>query len=196
MILGACSQQAERDGWLTENGDMAGSPWGVDDLALKFRRPEAEVQRALDFLCSDKVKWIIYHGTNDLQSSHRPVTVQSPSSTLKEEKRREEKEENAYSPESRVILHFLNEKSGKHFRETKTSLAPINARLKEPDVETEGVKRMVSRQCQMWTGTRMQEYLRPETLFGEEKFNAYYAARDLPVSLEDRKQPEMSQNGY
>ena len=101
-----------------------------------------------------------------------------------------------YSPESRAALHFLNEQTGKHFRESETSLAPINARLKESGVTMEGVKKMISRQCKIWKDTRMQEYLRPETLFGKEKFNSYYAAKDLPVSFEDKKQPQLQQNGF
>ena len=92
-----------------------------------------------------------------------------------------------YTPESRIALYFLNEKTGKHFREMESSLAPINARLKENGVTIEGVKQMIARQCAMWMGTRMQEYLRPETLFGKEKFENYYASRELPVELIDRK---------
>ena len=46
-IVGACSQQRKRYGWLTSDGDKAVSGWGVEDLALKFRRPESEIARAL-----------------------------------------------------------------------------------------------------------------------------------------------------
>ncbi len=42
----------------------------------------------------------------------------------------------------------------------------------------------------------MQEYLRPETLFGKEKFNGYYAAKDLPVNHEEKKHVPQEQNGY
>ena len=89
-----------------------------------------------------------------------------------------------YSPESRVALHYLNEKSGKHFRECQSSLEPINARLKEDGVEIEGVRRMIDRQCLKWKGTNMEEYLRPQTLFGKEKFDSYYAAKDSPIISE------------
>jgi len=71
-IVGACSQQAKRNGWLTVDGDHKGSPWLVDDLALKFRRPAKEIERALEILCNDKVNWMIRHESN------RPVTVKSP----------------------------------------------------------------------------------------------------------------------
>jgi hypothetical protein len=83
-IVGACSQQKKRNGWLTSDGESAGSPWGVSDLALKFRRPEKEVERALQVLCSEKVGWIIAHGNS-------VVTADSPPTHL-EEKGREEKE--------------------------------------------------------------------------------------------------------
>lgn len=95
-----------------------------------------------------------------------------------------------YSPASRIALHWLNEKSGKRFRETETSLAPINARLSEPDVDIEGVKMMIERQCKLWAGTKMQEYLTPTTLFGKEKFSNYYANREQPIILTDKPEKE------
>lgn len=192
-IVGACSQQAVRNGWLTFDGEQTGSAWGADDLALKFRRPASEITRALSFLSSDKVGWIKAHETNDLEPTHRAVTAQSPSGILKEEKegnRREGIEEKVYSPDSRIALHWLNEKSGKRFRETETSLAPINARLSEPDVDIEGVKMMIERQCKLWAGTKMQEYLTPTTLFGKEKFSNYYANREQPIILTDKPEKE------
>ena len=87
-IVGACSQQRKRYGWLTSDGDKAVSGWGVEDLALKFRRPESEIARALEVLCSEKVGWIIDH-ENTL--SHRQVTAKSPPTHA--EGKKEEKEE-------------------------------------------------------------------------------------------------------
>ena len=88
LILGACSQQKKRAGWLTDNGERTGTAWGADDLAVKFRRPALEIQRSLDFICSDKVGWMVKHeiindtkgeNTNKTESN-RQVTVKSPSS--------------------------------------------------------------------------------------------------------------------
>lgn len=63
MILAACSQQRRpRQGWLTSNGTETGTPWGCDDMGVKFRRPASEIKRALDVLCTEKVAWIIAHG--------------------------------------------------------------------------------------------------------------------------------------
>jgi uncharacterized phage protein (TIGR02220 family) len=83
---------------------------------------------------------------------------------------------------ARICLHWLNDKSGRHFRETGPNLTVIMARLRETGVDLEGVKRMIARQCQRWLDTSQAEYLRPETLFGKTKFDSYYAARDLPVN--------------
>lgn len=82
LILGACSQQKKRSGWLTDDGERTGTAWGADDLADKFRRPAEEIQRALDFVCSKKVDWMVLHEiANDdaaILKSHRAVTVKSP----------------------------------------------------------------------------------------------------------------------
>jgi uncharacterized phage protein (TIGR02220 family) len=94
-----------------------------------------------------------------------------------------------YSPESRVAIHWLNEKSGRKFRETESSLLVIAARMKEPGVDIDGVKKMIERQCLRWIGTTQEEYLRPETLFSKTKFDGYYAAKDLPVTEQKNGKP-------
>jgi hypothetical protein len=89
-ILGACSKQRFRNGWLTTNGqpvtadqvadgERAGSPWGEDDLAVKFNRPQAEIKRALEVLCSQKVGWLtLYEITAESPGGNRTLTAQSP----------------------------------------------------------------------------------------------------------------------
>jgi uncharacterized phage protein (TIGR02220 family) len=60
-------------------------------------------------------------------------------------------------------------------------LSVISARLREPGVELEGVKVMLQRQWQRWSGTPQAEYFRPETLFRPSNFDGYYASRAEPV---------------
>ena len=114
-----------------------------------------------------------------------PLGIQIPTGEEKNKKGKGllkgESEGKTYSPESRVALHWLNEKSGRHYRESETSLSVIQARLNESGVDIEGVKKMIERQCLRWKGTTQEEYLRPETLFGKQKFDNYYAAKDLPI---------------
>jgi uncharacterized phage protein (TIGR02220 family) len=107
-----------------------------------------------------------------------------------------EAEATSYSSHSRAALHWLNEKSGRHFRESETSLSVIQARLDEKGVDIEGVKKMIDRQCLMWKGTKMEEYLRPQTLFGKTKFDSYYAAKDLPITTQDKTEKPDYQKGF
>lgn len=107
-------------------------------------------------------------------ASDTPIKVETPKS---------KKPEKCHSAGSRVILHLLNEKSGRHYRETDANLSLIDARLSEPGVELGEVKKMVERQCLRWgADPKMSEYLRPETLFGKTKFDSYYAARLTPAN--------------
>jgi uncharacterized phage protein (TIGR02220 family) len=87
-----------------------------------------------------------------------------------------------FHPQSREVLHHLNESSKRLFRETDANLGAISARLGEAGVTIDGVKKMIERQCARWRGTDQEEFLRPETLFGKKKFDGYYAAKDLPSS--------------
>ncbi len=80
-----------------------------------------------------------------------------------------------------ALLTFLNDKAGKKFRAIPSNLSLIRARLDEPEVTADGCRKMIERQIAMWSGDRMEEYLRPATLFGKEKFSSYYDSRDLPL---------------
>jgi hypothetical protein len=96
-IVGACSQQKRRNGWLTADGEKAGSPWGVEDLALKFRRLESEIARAIEVLCSKQVGWLVCHQNSQ---NDRRLTADSPRTPL-EGKGREGKEEKGKGGASR-----------------------------------------------------------------------------------------------
>lgn len=97
------------------------------------------------------------------------------------EKDGEVQEGEIHTSHARVALLYLNEMAGRAFRETAANLTVIDARLKEPGVDIDGVKRMIDRQCARWKGTEWDEYLQPSTLFGKEKFDNYYSAKDLPL---------------
>lgn len=92
-ILGACSQQKRpREGWLTSDGrapdgHQTGTSWAPLDLSLKFRRPEAEIKRALDVLCSESIGWVVLHG--ECPPSAHALPAECPPSA-QEGKRREE----------------------------------------------------------------------------------------------------------
>jgi len=103
LILGVLSRQKRpRDGYLTEDGQPTGTAWTAEDLALLWRRPVAEITRALEVLCSDRVGWMTNLegiANQDINDSARSVPAKCPSGAL-EEKRIERKgnEENPPNP--------------------------------------------------------------------------------------------------
>jgi uncharacterized phage protein (TIGR02220 family) len=80
--------------------------------------------------------------------------------------------------DAREVLHFLNAKTGKQFRDVDTTLQIIVARLKgqgpgtEVDVQT--CKSLIAKKARDWLSDEsMSKYLRPETLFNRTKFESY-----------------------
>lgn len=75
------------------------------------------------------------------------------------------------------IIAFLNKLTGSFFKETsKATKSIIAARIKEK-YTLDDLKLVVSHKCDQWLeSATMSEYLRPQTLFGKEKFEAYLIA--------------------
>ena len=75
-----------------------------------------------------------------------------------------------------IIIDYLNEKADKKYRvNNKVTQKHINARLKE-GYTVEDFKCVIDKKCAEWKNTEMEQYLRPETLFGT-KFESYLNAR-------------------
>lgn len=69
------------------------------------------------------------------------------------------------------IIEYLNEKAGTKYRATtKATVRLINARLQEFTVDD--CKTVIDKKVKEWKYTEMEQYLRPQTLFGN-KFEAY-----------------------
>lgn len=82
LLLQAASRQPRpRLGWLTEDGTKDGTPLTSEDLALRWRRPEQEVRRALTFLSSTKIGWIEAH---HFRSENGTTQSESLEPTLRE----------------------------------------------------------------------------------------------------------------
>ena len=73
----------------------------------------------------------------------------------------------------REIVEFLNSQSGKNFStKTKATISHINARIAEGRT-VEDFKKVILIKCAKWMNApKMQDFLRPETLFGS-KFESY-----------------------
>lgn len=70
------------------------------------------------------------------------------------------------------VISYLNEKAGTNFRaSSKSTQSHINARIKEK-YTLDDFKTVIDKKVKSWKGTAMEQYLRPETLFGS-KFEGY-----------------------
>ena len=77
----------------------------------------------------------------------------------------------------KAVIDYLNSKTGQHFRSTtKSTRQHINARLAE-GFTLDDFKCVIAKKCAEWMGdSKMEKYLRPETLFGT-KFESYQNAK-------------------
>lgn len=99
-----------------------------------------------------------------------------------EEQEEEEQVEEGFSEAAKAILTYLNETAGKSFRLSKTSLKPIEARLRE-NFSQEELRRVVDHKVKTWgPDPKMQEYLRPQTLFQASKFESYLQGAPRPAA--------------
>ena len=74
------------------------------------------------------------------------------------------------------IIRHLNKKSGKNYKATnKATQEHIRARLSEGNT-LEDFYVVIDKKCEEWLGTKMEQYLRPSTLFNREKFEGYLNA--------------------
>lgn len=79
--------------------------------------------------------------------------------------------EQEYNP-IKEIVSFLNETAHKNFKYTTSKTQSfIKARMNE-GYSVDDFKTVITKKCKEWTGTKMEKYIRPETLFGN-KFEGY-----------------------
>ena len=70
------------------------------------------------------------------------------------------------------IIEYLNDCTGKSYKPTsKVAILNINARLKEGYTKDDFIK-VISVKATKWIGTKFEDYLTPNTLFGN-KFESY-----------------------
>lgn len=69
------------------------------------------------------------------------------------------------------VIDYLNEKTGKRFSKKPINLKLVVSRIND-GYSLEDFKFVIDKKCHDWLGTNFQEYLRPNTLFGN-KFETY-----------------------
>lgn len=93
----------------------------------------------------------------------------------------------------KYIVEYLNKKTGKHFKiNSAKTKALIKARLNEGYTEEDFIK-VIDIKTNEWLKTKMEQYLRPETLFSN-KFEGYLNQSNVSPSWFDKdiKKEEVS----
>ncbi len=70
------------------------------------------------------------------------------------------------------IINYLNQKTGKKFRNTVTNQRKIKPRFEE-GFTLDDFKKVIDNQVSSWKGTEWERFLRPDTLFRASKFEGY-----------------------
>ena len=89
--------------------------------------------------------------------------------------------EDKLDSEVNEVLEYLNKKLGKKrgfSLLSKSNRKFVSARLREKN-SVEDLKQVIDTMYSKWEGTTFEQYLRPETLFNETKFNGYLVMSQL-----------------
>lgn len=111
--------------------------------------------------------------TSDCQSTDNQVTTYK---NLKNEKNEKNINHSSTSAEPHVdfdkLFEYLNEKSGKHFKNTATNRKLVHERLRE-GFTPKDLQTAIDNVTAGWLGTDMEQYIRPSTIFRASKFEGY-----------------------
>lgn len=165
---------------------------GRKQISMFFKIDESKVRRVLKKLENDQqivikstnqaslitiVNWALYQDTITEVTNERPTESQTSDQQVTTNKNiknviNKNNKKDIMSDSVQMIINYLNEKAGRNFRNTSKNAGYIKARLKEGFTEDD-FKAVIDKKVDEWLpNDKMQQYLRPETLFGT-KFESY-----------------------
>ena len=109
---------------------------------------------------------------NDVSSTNRVTNCR----TNRTSNRDAESINGVTSTTAKAVIDYLNNKAGTHFQDCRRSRTYIKTRIGE-GFTLYDFKTVIDKKVKEWNGTDMQQYLRPETLFGP-KFEGYLNAKE------------------
>lgn len=92
----------------------------------------------------------------------------------------------------RSLIDYLNQLSGRNYRPAPSNIKLLRARLAEGYTAQE-IADVIARKCAEWIDDpKMAQFLRPATVFGDEKFNQYVGelGQPLPPKRQTATKPE------
>lgn len=135
------------------------------------------------------LRWVDYQEIEQ-QPDIKPTTTRQQPDTNKNDKNEEnEKKSTIYSP----VVDYLNQKAGTKYKSSgKKTQSLINSRVKD-GFKLDDFKKVIDNKTAEWQGTDMEQYLRPETLFGT-KFEGYLNQK--PVKPKQRQNFTQNNDQY
>ena len=123
-------------------------------------------------LCADPAEERIYKRLLDRLALAPTITVKVAEKKQNENPADEDYSDSYYRP----IIEHLNQKAGTKYRwQSQATQRCIKARI-DAGFKPEDFFCVIDKMCAEWCGTKMAQYLRPETLFGN-KFEGYLNAQ-------------------
>jgi uncharacterized phage protein (TIGR02220 family) len=128
---------------------------------------------------------------NESNSSNckQKLAIQAKQAKEKEnekENKNEKEKENKNEKEISSIISYLNDKTGKHFRnDASETIKHINGRLSE-GYTVEDFHKVIDEKCNEWLNdSKMSRYLQPSTLFSIGHFEQYLNQSSTPKKQKD-----------
>lgn len=139
----------------------------------------------INSLIGSETKWAEKKRLYRAKKDNVPQLSEECQSNVRQEKEKE-KEKEIDKEIYTNIVSFLNENAGTAYRSTsRKTQSLINARLNE-GFTLDDFKQVILNMCAEWKNDKkMQNYLRPETLFGT-KFEGYLNAKSRKITAQQR----------
>jgi len=144
-------------------------------LRSRFKMSNSTLKRVITWgiqeLNQERVVYRAYWQNRMLNISLGDGGYVAPSKKIKVETE-EAKKAPSVLTEIQEIIDYLNQSTGKQFKpKSKSAQRHISARLKE-GYNVDDFKKVIDVKSVKWMGTSMEQFMRPETLFGS-KFDGY-----------------------
>jgi uncharacterized phage protein (TIGR02220 family) len=152
----------------------------VKKLAFRLRMFEKQLVSTLSRLSH----WLIQDDITPISDRYHDDAPETETETETETEKEKEADTLSGKPDGAPpyegIISFLNEQSGKNFRSTgKATRSFIHARWKE-GFTVEQFFKVIEKKCAQWKGDpKMDQYIRPQTLFIPANFEAYLNEREV-----------------
>lgn len=188
-IINANYKQGEFRGHIIKPGSFATS---INTLAYETGLSKQNVRTSMnkliltqeltketykDFTIITVKNWQKYQYLNTETNTQTNTQTNTNQRIYKENK--EYKEDNILSI-SKMVVDYLNKKTGKAYRYSDTTLKHIKARLNE-GFTLDDCKKVIDTKCAQWLHNDMNKFLRTETLFGS-KFETYLNEQQIAPS--------------